>query len=123
MFATHSYHHHYLALLTERLLRRTLDEQRWRERCDRQLATLITRERIWARTPGALTQNLEQHCAQLREQLDLTEPALLEMKGYRCDEEREEYTRLVAYRAALLEELERARGVMERDVCARSLAG
>jgi hypothetical protein len=42
----------------------------------------------------------------------MTEPALQQMKGYLTDEERAEYTRLVTYRAKLLDEKQRVKAAL-----------
>ena len=108
----HDQHRNYLALLTEFLLRRSLDEQTWEARHARQLEVLERKERIWSREPGELAAWLRPYLGHIELQLAMTDPALQQMKGYLTDEERAEYTRLVTYRSKLLDEKQRVEAAL-----------
>lgn len=108
----HTHHENYLALLTEFLLRRTLEQEQWEVRRARQLETLALKERIWAREPGALATWLMPYLGRIELQLEITEPALKSMKGYSNDAQRAEYTHLTDYRAMLLDEKDRVKAAL-----------
>ncbi len=107
MQTLHTYYQRYLAMLTERLLRRTLDEAEWQTRLANEREKLRTKEQIWARTPDELERQTAVYLEHIDEQLSITKPALTRMKSYRDDDERQEYSRLVDYRAALIAERDR----------------
>lgn len=103
----HPYYQRYLALLLERALRPSLGESAWREVLGAQRRVIEVKERVWARSPAELIGETAAYARAIEAALSMNRPALKRMMAYRGAEERAEYTRLVMWRTALLEEAAR----------------
>lgn len=114
MLTLHPYYHHLLASHLERLVSPHFDEEAWQERLDYHMGLIATKERIWLRVPGEFRARCEPYLNQLELLLELTMPPLKQMMGYRHEEERQDYTRLTEYRAALIAEKQRVLETLAR---------
>lgn len=112
----HRYYQQLMMLFLERLTSPSLDELEWRARHARQLEKILVKERVWRRTaPLDLLEQAKVYLDYIEHQLTVTAPTLQLLKGY-CDERgRRDYSRMVEYRGALIDERARALSLAAND--------
>jgi len=112
----HRYYQQLMMLFLERLTSPSLDDVDWRARYERQLEKILVKERVWQRTaPLELVEQARTYLDYIEHQLTVPAPTLQLLKGY-CDERgKRDYSRMVEYKGALLDERARASSLAAND--------